>query len=219
MNTLYSNTDIGFSEITHQVHPAKVVSLSGQDVLVEYESGTIEEARVAFSCLLKPEVNDLVATVKTTDSRSFITAILERTDVHPTNIHLNSDTTISADGNLNLISGQSISSVAGTISSISEKAIHKSNDAVIDYRNSTIKGDSLHACFRSVQFISNLAVRIVNQCIEKMVSYMRHTEDYDQVKAGKISRKAAGLYSVDSSFTIMVSKKDTKIDGERIHMG
>ncbi|NOX93210.1 MAG: DUF3540 domain-containing protein, partial [Gammaproteobacteria bacterium] len=27
------------------------------------------------------------------------------------------------------------------------------------------------------------------------------------------------MYSMNSKYTVMVSKKDTKIDGERIHMG
>jgi len=34
-----------------------------------------------------------------------------------------------------------------------------------------------------------------------------------------MSRKVDGLYSMKSDTTLMVSKSDTKIDGERIHMG
>ena len=60
---------------------------------------------------------------------------------------------------------------------------------------------------------------MARQVIEKFKSYVRGTEDYDQVNAGQMMRKAKGLYSMDSEQTIMVSRKHTKIDGERIFMG
>jgi uncharacterized protein involved in type VI secretion and phage assembly len=48
---------------------------------------------------------------------------------------------------------------------------------------------------------------------------IRHTESADQIKAGQMSHTVEDLYSMDSKYTIMVSKKDTKIDGEHIHIG
>ena len=60
---------------------------------------------------------------------------------------------------------------------------------------------------------------MAKQLTERVKNYIRHTEDYDQVNAGQMTRKVDGLYAMDSRHTVMVSKKDTKIDGERIHMG
>jgi len=60
---------------------------------------------------------------------------------------------------------------------------------------------------------------MAKQVIDRFKSYIRHSENSDQVKAGQMTREVSGLYSMDSKYTIMVSKRDTKIDGERIHMG
>jgi hypothetical protein len=39
------------------------------------------------------------------------------------------------------------------------------------------------------------------------------------IKAGQMTRCAEGLYAVDSDQTVMKSKKNTIIDGEKILMG
>jgi len=60
---------------------------------------------------------------------------------------------------------------------------------------------------------------MAKQVIDRFKSYIRHSEESDMVKAAQMTREVSGLYSMDSKYTIMLSKKDTKIDGERIHMG
>jgi len=60
---------------------------------------------------------------------------------------------------------------------------------------------------------------MAKQVVNKFMTYMRHSENFDQVKAGDMTRSIEGLYSVNTKQTIMISKNDTKIDAERIHIG
>jgi hypothetical protein len=62
----------------------------------------------------------------------------------------------------------------------------------------------------------NTLAKIVMQ---KFNHYVRRTSENDLVSAAQMDRKVDGLYSMNSKITMMVSEKDTKIDGERIHMG
>lgn len=60
---------------------------------------------------------------------------------------------------------------------------------------------------------------MAKQAIQKFNSYVRKSDISDQVQAAQMSRKVDGLYTMNSKHTILVSQKDTKIDGEHIHMG
>jgi hypothetical protein len=131
------------------------------------------------------------------------------------------DATILAEnGNLSALCRKSVTLAAGDkLCCLSDQVIHKSREAVVDYDEVVARGTSLQASFKTVRLISQMVNTLAKQVIAKFKNYIRHTEDYDQVKAGQMTRKADGLYSMDSKYTVMVSKKDTKIDGERIHMG
>jgi hypothetical protein len=220
MNNDYNNELSVIDQQTATVQQARVVSVSGNHVLVDLQQGTIEEARVAFSCLVQPLPDDLVLCSKTVSGDFFILSILERSSLQTMTLAFPADAGIHTNGELTVASSKSLNLVAaGNLNCISDQAVHKSNNAVIDYEECTAKGSVFQAHFKTIKTISQLTTTIIGQCIHKMKNYFRHTENYDQIKSGQMCRKTEGLYSMDSAYTVMVSKKDTKIDGERIHMG
>lgn len=220
MNKDYKDDVTVIEQQAATVQQARVVSVSGNHVLIDLQQGSIEEARVAFSCLVQPVPDDLVLCSKAVSGDCYILSILERLSKQTTILAFPSDTGIHTNGELTVSSAKSLSLVAAeNLNCMSDTAVHKSNNAVINYDECTANGSAFQAHFKTIKTISCLTTTIVSECIQKMKNYIRHTEKYDQIKAGQMSRKSDGLYSMDSSYTIMVSKKDTKIDGERIHMG
>jgi hypothetical protein len=220
MNKEFDEERIVIEPQATMLQHARVVSVSGNHALIDTLPGTVEEALVAFSCLVQPLPDDLVLCSKSESGDCYILSILERSEKKSMTLAFPGDTTIHAGGELTAASCKSISLVAAeNMNCISKQAVHKSNNAVIDYADCIAKGSALQISFNTIKTISQLMTDIVNQYIGKMKSYIRHTEKYDQIKAGQMSRKAEGVYTMDSAYTIMVSKKDTKIDGERIHMG
>lgn len=203
-----------------EVQNARVESVSGKEAVIRI-SGLTLPARVAFSCLIRPMPEDLVLCAKHETGKYYILGIIERPGSQDMVISFPADAAMVArDGAMSMVAGQSVTLVSGDrLSFFSETAIHKSREAVVDYDELTARGTTLRANFNSVFVVGRLISTMAVQAIQKFKNFIRHTEDYDQVKAGQMTRNVDGLYSMDSKHTIMVSKKDTKIDGERIHMG
>lgn len=203
-----------------EVPEARVVSVHGKEVKIRL-SGVTRKARVAFSCLVQPSPGDLVLCTKACTGIHYILGIAERPGTQNMTLSFPADATMRTDGgSLSVFSSQSVTFAAGDkLNCLSDQAIHKSRQAVVDFDEVTARGSNLQASFNTVRLISRVVHTMAGHLLKKVRSYIRQTEDFDRVSAGQMTRKVNGLYAMDSRHTVMVSKKDTKIDGERIHMG
>ena len=199
---------------------ATVLSVIDQSIVIEV-SGLSLQAKVAFSCLVQLEPDDIVMYSQHGSGLNYVLGIIERPINTKLTLDFPGDTTLKSNtGSLSILSGKSVNMMAANkISFLSDQVIHKSREAVIDYNELTARGENLQASFTTIRVFSHLMSTMAKQVIDKFKSYIRHSEESDMVKAGQMTREVSGLYSMDSKYTIMVSKKDTKIDGERIHMG
>lgn len=202
------------------IYNAAVSSVTNDSVVIEI-AGISHQAITAFSCLVRPQPDDVVMCCRDETGVYCILGVLARPGAQSMMIDLPGDTSVrTRKGSLSVISGDSLNLFSGRkINCISDQVIHKSREAVIDYEDVTARGRNLNASFSSIRVLSDLISSMARQVIDRFRSYIRHSEEFDQVKAGQMTREVSGLYSMDSRYTIMVSKKDTKIDGERIHMG
>ena len=87
------------------------------------------------------------------------------------------------------------------------------------FDQAAISGKKLHSNIELLQMFSQIVSSVAGQAIQKFKTYVRKTEESDQVQATHMARHVKGLYNMHSKHTILVSEKDTKIDGEHIHMG
>jgi len=199
---------------------ATVVSMSGRDAIVDLD-GSRQTASMAFSCLVAPQPGDVVLMSSNNSGDCFILGIIERKGSQDMTLSFPADASmISEQGSLGLFCKDSVMLVAGDkINCLSDEVTHRSRKATVNYEELTATGMDLQASYKTVRFVSQLFSSIAKQVIAKAKNYVRHTEDSDQIKAGQMSRKIDGLYTVESKFSVLVSKEDTKIDGERIHMG
>jgi hypothetical protein len=202
------------------VRNARVVSACDNKAVIRM-SGLDREARIAFSCLIRPVPGDLVLCVTDESGEYYVLGIIERPGKQDMTISFPADAAmVSEQGSLSMVSGKSVTLASDDrLNCFSGRAVHKSREAVVDFSELTARGENLQANFKSVLLISRMLNTMARQVIARAKSYIRRTEDCDQVKAGQMTRKAEGLYSMDSKHTVMVSRKETKIDGERIFMG
>ena len=202
------------------VQNGKILSVSDRKAVVNI-SGVALPAQVAFSCLVQPVQGDLVLCVQNEAGTYYIIGIIERQEKQDITLSFPADATMLAqEGSLSMVSGESVTLASGDrLNCLSEQVVHKSRHAVVDYDELTARGTNLQASFKTVRLISGMINTMAKHAIEKFRSFIRHTEDSDQVNAGQMTRKTNGLYSMDSKHTVMVSKKGTKIDGEQIYMG
>lgn len=205
---------------TAVVYTARVLSVSDKYCQIDL-SGTQYSAQIVFSCLVKPIKDDMVLCVLSADGDYYVTAVVEREASQAMTVSFPEDVTMqSASGSMKFMSSDSITMAASkNFNCLSDEALHKSNTAVVNYDRLTASGSDLQSSYSSMRIFSNFIHTMSRQMLQKFKNYIRHTEESDQTKAGNMTRQVKGLYSMDSEHTILVSKKDTKIDGERIHMG
>lgn len=177
--------------------------------------------KVAFSCIVKPQAGDYVACINNPAGGCYIIAVLERHDSKNTTLEFPSDVTISSgSGSINLVAGESVGIASvKNVNVMTDTCSVKSRQTVANLESVTVSGKNVNAAFNTVQFISKTITTMAGQLLQKVKDYIRHSECSDHVKSAQMVRKVDGLYSLDSTHTVMISKKDTKIDGERIHMG
>jgi hypothetical protein len=211
------------------VKNAKVIATMGSHVNLiftdERNAQKNVEGRVAFSCMVTPKVNDTVLCVQNDSGMHIVLAILDRPDdvAGSQDMTLNfpgSVTMQSLDGSVGILAKENVSIVAAeSLSCTSDKTLHKSEVANICYGNTTMLGEGLTAQFKTVHFMADMVNTLAKIVMQKFNHYVRRTSENDLVSAAQMDRKVDGLYSMNSKITMMVSEKDTKIDGERIHMG
>lgn len=190
------------------------------DEIVIHLAGNTRKAKRAFSCIIDPEPGDIVICTESEDGIIYILGIAERPQHTTINVSFPSDTNIQTrKGCLGISAPETITIASKNVNSFSKRAIHKSHETVVSSNNIAASGSEFQASFKTIRLISNLINTMAKQVVDRFKGYIRQTEESDMVKAGQMTRNADGLYAMDSKYTIMNSKKSTKIDGEKILMG
>ena len=196
-----------------------VTGIASDHIMVDVAGERIK-AKKAFSCLVEPVQQDKVICSGEESGQLYVLGILERTEEKHVQIHFpgNADL-VSSDGAINIRSKTSLSLMSKNMDLFSKKITHKSCKAFVAYDELAAAGSVFEASFKSVKLVSQMINTMAQQVIQRFRGYMRNTEANDQVRAGQMNRRTDGMYTMDSKYTVMVSSKDSKIDGERIHMG
>ncbi len=215
INSMVDSEKKGDTDIKNGV----VVSMTPESIVVEI-AGEKKQAKKAFSCFVEPQSGDKVICSRDENDIFYILGIIERSCQQKVTISYPSDANIiSESGNLNLQSKKAVSLSSKGLNFFSKITVHKSQEAVISFDDITATGSVLQASYKNIKVIGGLINTMARQVIDTFKGYIRNTEGNDQIRAGQLTRRADELYSMDSKYTVMISKKDTKIDGERIHMG
>lgn len=211
------------------VKNATVLTVAGRSLTLKLKTnngGVVTvEARLAYSCLVAPQIADTVLCVQNETKMHIVLAILDRPSGSENSqdmiMEFPANATIQCpSGNLDILAKQKASVIAGdTIVCAANKTVHKSTEAIINYHNITAQANRLTGKLNSVHIISDMVTTIAKQAFQKFTHYTRSSSKTDHVKAVQMDRKIEGLFTMKSKTTIMISEQDTKVDGERIHMG
>ena len=177
-------------------------------------------AQIIYSCLIKPAVGDIVMCVLNEEGDYYVSGIVDRKSTQSMVLNFTDDVTLSSSGAINIHSSDSVTlSASESINCLSKKVLHKSDSAVVNYQGLILSGAVVLASYTTIRVFSQMINTISNQVMQKFKNYIRSTDELDQVKAQNMTRRVDGLYSMSSDNTVMLSKKDIKIDAEHIHMG
>ncbi len=196
-----------------------VVSVEG-DIMTLRQGNDVAQATLAFSCMVQPIPNDKVVCFCSEDEKIQIMAIAERRDAQPIQYRFPTDASItSPNGSIDIIARDDARVLANKITQISHHWVVQSQQTILDLLSVLAKGDKTKLVFKQITTISDLINTSAKQSLQKFVTYIRKTDQLDQTEAGQVGIQARSLYSVRSKHSMLISEKDTKIDGEHIHMG
>jgi hypothetical protein len=195
-----------------------IKSISKASIIIESE-GQIFKAQVAISCLLSPELNDLVLFSVDSDS-SYILSILERHSQQrelsfPNDVNIRSekgDITLSSPQQLGLYSAKQ-----AQINSPELNITTNKTNMVSDSLNASINDSVLH--LKLVQLFGDRFSVLIEQMQQKINHLTRSIKGTEISHIGNLIQNIRQTYNSRSDHAVITAQKDVRIDGERIHMG
>ena len=175
----------------------------------------------AFSCLLEPRVDDIVLFCIDSWQHCHILSIIERPHANDAKLAFPGDVTFSADQGkldieartgLNLVSRRELNQVAESFSVVSRKGLISIDDL-------TAIGSSLIGRIKRIQTYADRLETVAGHCLQKLKNSIRLVDGVDQLRAGNVMHEVGNLFSLRSKQSVMLAKKDIRMDAERIHMG
>ncbi|HOI15056.1 MAG TPA: DUF3540 domain-containing protein [Geobacteraceae bacterium] len=173
---------------------------------VRSSTGTFRASR-AFSCLLAPEVGDVVLLAGPRDRGLYVLAVLERPGCGAARLSTEGDLSIEVR------SGRLAVSAAEGLDFVSRKAISIASDRL----EARAREGSLF--FGSVRLIAGA----VDSAFERLRQTVRHAfrtvQEIDHLRAGQIDYSAEGNLRLHGENTLMTARELVKADAKQIHVG
>ena len=198
----------------------KVVGQEDKFFSVETDSGLYHVMR-AVSCVVQPEVNDLVLVSLSSLDKGYILAVLEREQGAKATLSFDSDVDIkTSEGTLSIASKQGIDLASPEdINLISSRLGVSSSHGEINISRLTFLGSFFEGSLETVKLLSRTFDSITERFFRRTKRSYRFIEDTDQVKAGSLNYIADKSLMLRGTFSQMTAKEDVHIDGERINIG
>ncbi|MGD8883046.1 MAG: DUF3540 domain-containing protein [Desulfobacterales bacterium] len=199
---------------------AKVVSQVDTFYSVETESG-LYRVRRAVSCVVQPEVNDLVLVSLSSLGGGYILAVLEREQGAKATLSFDADVDIKTDeGSLSIASKQGIDLASPEeINLVSSSLGISSSKGEINIGRLTFLGNFFEGSLETVKLLARAFDSITERFFRRTKRSYRFVEDTDQVKTGALNYIADKSLMLRGTFSQMTAKEDVHIDGERINIG
>ena len=175
----------------------------------------------AFSCLVEPRAGDAVLFSVDTRQQCHILSILERPNASDARLAFPGDVTLSADrGQINLQSQRGLNVVSnGEINQVAERFSLVSKKGLINIADLTAVGSTLVSKIERVQTFAERLETVAGHWLQKLKNSFRQVDGVEQVRVRDSMHEVKNLHSLRARQSVMLAKKDIRMDAERIHMG
>lgn len=197
---------------------AHIVQIANSGLLVKSAQG-LYKATKAASCLLKPELGDLVL-IQHLEGKVWVLAVLEQKQAQQSVLAVEGNLTLqAAQGDIALQannihqhaveklgqSAQQIQRLSEQEVSISKSYKQTTEDAQLQFETASCQGKT--ATMKVGTFVQN-----AKQCI-------RQIKELDKLTAGNVLQTVRHTFSTQAKTTISTASGEMRIDAKRIHMG
>lgn len=201
---------------------ATVLARDAHGLTLQMRAGTVRAgapAHRAASCLLEPEVGDLVWFVGEGEER-FVTAVLRRgADAGTSQLRIDGDAELRASGQLT-VGGAGVELHAEQRLGLQSDEIQiraRRGRALLDECSLVLRELFVHAT--KATFVGKLFERLVERISSHSKSSLRVVEGLDQVQAGNLELRATDVAQLAGKNVLINGADLVKADGEQIHLG
>jgi len=180
-----------------------IADLGGGEFLVE-AGGLPVRCRQAASCLLAPELNDLVLLVRLDGARHYVLSVLERhAPERIARIELGDKARLSA----------------GELACKAEQFALTSSRAQLRIDELSYVGKEWQGVVGAVRHTGRWLHCVVDRLIQVARLSSRQVQEKDEVRAGQIEYVAEDCARLDARVSMLTARKLIKVDAEQVHVG
>jgi hypothetical protein len=192
--------------------------LSGT-VEVHHGTGTCQ-ARQARSCLVAPEIGDLVLCAVSPEG-AYVLAVLEGREGAPTTIAADGDLHLqSHNGRVAVSSPEGVDLVSGGAVAMTSAEVHvRARTGSIAVQELGVLGRLVQAEVEKVALVAREVDSVLTRLTQRAKRVFRFVEEIDQTRAGTVDLRARDLVGIRGENAVIAARVFAKVDGEQIHLG
>lgn len=198
-----------------------VVTAQVKDKFIVLFDGIPTQAKQAASCLLTPNIGDLVGIFIVDPATVYITHVLERDETNQATIRVDNGLDIISErgsinlqtlDNIGLIAGDSISSQATNVNSMSSAEKHHTKNLQLTAEVANV--DNVTTTFQSKSVVLS-----VQNMLQNLANSIRNISKTEQLQATNWITKVSDTHTLSAKNSVQVADGELKLDAKRIHMG
>ena len=207
-----------YSQATQEY--GQVVGREASMFIVETEIGQYRVQR-AVSCVVRPEIDDLVLVSICDTGQGHLLAVLERDPGLKTTLSFDTDVDIKAeDGRVGITAGNGLDlSSSNDINLLSANLGVTAAEGKVNIRRLSFWGAFWEGSVDAVKVISETFESFVQRFNRSARYSYRRVEELDQLHCGRLHYKAEGALQMRGEFSQITAEEDVYINGERINIG
>ena len=181
---------------------------------ISTEMGMLRASR-AVSCIVSPEVGDVVLVSLDDIGTCYILSILERAERSQGN------TDLAFDGNVNImVSGGSLSLASGEgLSLASPRFDLDAKEATIRIDKTSFFGRLVENNIAKLKLLAESMDSIIKRTVERVKSSYRYVEEHEEIQSASTRMIVDGTLTMHTKNTMHIAEGHVKIDAEQIHLG
>jgi hypothetical protein len=179
------------------------VTKAGQDTVVIDHQGHVSEARIALSCLVRPEPGDKVLVALAEDA--WVTAVLSRHGAAPLRLLTSGDAVIGGPAGTLTLNAGTLNVQASKANTMIDEVLHA--------------GQGFTAQLAKVKVMAGLVETIAHRILVQAKSYLRSVDEADLLRARTIDHAATATMHLQADCAFVTGGTAIRLDADQIHMG